>query len=379
MITLIRKNSDEPNIQNYEDSRMFRYAFGHKTGIVKDYGNEVIVVQKNNTVANVGIGEIVHQGWQVEISGSGVDVSLPVSGTETYFTVYLEISLAVSSNQYASVLVQSSQNSYPIVDPGDDLTSVVDGTSRVAIAHILNTSGGTMTIERLINVIDYQEDINNDIYSRLDDLGFRQGSFYDFAGTAQTNYIKKTGLNAVGYIDISTSIDISRNTSRSYTIKVPDGFKAAQSTQFIASVGYLSQYASGVVPVYATLEDYTITVVIQAPAAIDITVYSIKLFNIGWELERGQVITTVDAPVFRSEWSEEQGGENYYNIIVSNPNGFAVTLRYQIAGSSQWVESTLGPFGSTVIIEVAESDRVEFNALFYYRGLTSSITHYSFN
>ena len=379
MITLIRKNSDEPNIQNYEDSRMFRYAFGHKTGIVKDYGNEVIVVQKNNTVANVGIGEIVHQGWQVEISGSGVDVSVPVSGTKTYFTVYLEISLAVSSNQYASILVQSSQNSYPIIDAGDDLTSVVDGTSRVEIAHILNTAGGTMTIERLINVIDYQEDINNDIYNRLDDLGFRQGSFYDFAGTAQTNYIKKTGLNAVGYIDISMSITIPKNTSRTYTIKVPTGFKANESTQFIAAVSYITQYVASTVPIYATLQDYTITMTIQAPAATDATVINIKLLDIGWELERGQVITTVDAPVFSSEWSEEQGGENYYNIIVSNPNGFAVTLRYQIAGSSQWTESTLGPFGSTIITEVAESDRVEFNALFYYRGLTSSITHYSFS
>ena len=82
-----------------------------------------------------------------------------------------------------------ANNTYPIIDPGDDLTQTPTGTSRVEIAHIyLVPSSSTFTITPLLEVMPYypiyaleagyasSDHSKGTIEQRLTDLGFKQGS-----------------------------------------------------------------------------------------------------------------------------------------------------------------------------------------------------------
>lgn len=156
-VLLLRKNSETPNIHNYDDARMLRYAVYGKSGIIKDYGEEIALSQGGANVLHIGTGEIVHQGWQVSIDASGFDISLDNRDEVEYYTIYVEISLPLVATQTATILALKANSNYPVVSPGDDLTQVTTGTSRLPIAHVyLQPASSTFTITPLLEVIPYR-------------------------------------------------------------------------------------------------------------------------------------------------------------------------------------------------------------------------------
>lgn len=198
MIKLTRMNSDSPNIQNYDDARMFRYANGGFSAITKDYGEELAGSDAGSHIFHIGTGEVTHQGWQVEINGAGLDIELDNISTLEYYTIYLEINLLVASLQTATIKSLKGTSSYPTVTPGDDLTTVNTGTSRLVLFKV-KLDNGVMSIARQIDVLPYMKDnliiengklitkdsmyarytdenhTNKTIEERLTELGFREG------------------------------------------------------------------------------------------------------------------------------------------------------------------------------------------------------------
>lgn len=252
-VNLIRKNSDTPNIRNYDDARLFRYIIQNRSGIILDYGDEVEMSKSGSNILHIASGEIVHQGWQVEISSGGFDITLDNRDSVEYYSVYLEINLSIASQQKAEIKFLKGNADYPVVNPGDDLTTTPTGTSRLLIAHVyLVPSSSTFTITREINYLRYYPDYaleshhtteadyassdhsKGTIEQRLTDLGFKSGSLTVSVsgGTASspTNSLVKQGqmtqcmLNT--YITGSTS-------SFSFTATAPSQFRPTTISQRI--------------------------------------------------------------------------------------------------------------------------------------------------
>lgn len=153
-VELVRKNSDTPNIQNYDDARMFRYATYGLSGYVPNFRQEVAFSQNGSNTLHIGSGEIVHQGWQVLLDSLGYDLELDNRDYEEYYTIYVEISLTILSNQTAKILSMKGNIEYPTIDAGDDLTQNPSGTSRLPICHVyLKPSDSTFTITSLLKPI----------------------------------------------------------------------------------------------------------------------------------------------------------------------------------------------------------------------------------
>ena len=238
-INLIRKNSDTPNIRNIDDARIMRYATYGKSGIIKDYGEEVALSQGASNILHIGTGEIVHQGWQVEIASSGEDITLDNRDSVEYYTIYLEINLLIASNQTARILSMKANNTYPIIDPGDDLTQTPTGTSRVEIAHImLIPATSIFAITPLLQVMPYyptysleagyasSDHSKGTIEQRLTDLGFKQGSLVVSGSGYSSLSIPTNSLVKQGQMvrcDLSANI-VDSSSGFNLTITTPTQF-----------------------------------------------------------------------------------------------------------------------------------------------------------
>lgn len=209
-VNLIRKNSDTPNIRNYDDARLFRYINQGKSGIIKDYGDELAMTHGTGNNLHIASGEIIHQGWQVEITAAGIDIELENRDSVEYYSVYLEINLSISTQQKAEIKYLKGNEAYPVIDAGDDLTTTPTGTSRLLIAKVyLVPSSSTFTIDRQISVIPYyptyaleaeyasSDHSKGTIEQRLTDLGFKSGSLTvsvsGATATSPTNSLVKQG------------------------------------------------------------------------------------------------------------------------------------------------------------------------------------------
>lgn len=221
MIRLIRKSSDTPNVSNLDDCRHIRYAYGGANGYVKSYGSECgYNVESGKFV--VGSAVLALQGWEAEIDANGVEISIP-SGVSTtlYWNVIFEVNLA---NETTRIYGEYTQNSYPEFTPGDDLTQVTSGTAKLLLYQFTSTSGIVSNIQKKVNAILYSEDRLQDVIDdvnvakldivdierRLDELGFKQGSFeiLSGAGTATANIIFKQG----NYVYFNLIINVTKNT-----------------------------------------------------------------------------------------------------------------------------------------------------------------------
>lgn len=236
-VNLIRKNSDTPNIRNYDDARLFRYINQGKSGIIKDYGDELEITQGANNVVHIASGEIVHQGWQVEITSAGFDIQLEGRDTREYYTIYLEINLSIASQQKAEIKYLKGSESYPTIDTGDDLTTTPTGTSRLLIAQVL-LQNNAITITPKLEVIPYyptysleaeyasSDHSKGTIEQRLTDLGFKSGSCI-ISGSGYTSYSSYVNsLVKQGQMvrcELSLGI-INSSTTFNMTISAPNDF-----------------------------------------------------------------------------------------------------------------------------------------------------------
>lgn len=257
---LIRANSETPSIQNYHDARAFRFAYGNQSGIVPNVGQE-ITMTGSGTNLHIGTGEIVHQGWQVSISGLGLDINLPKPTSSTvvyYYSVYLEINLKNGSNQYAGFDYSRGTGTYPSVPVGDDLTQVTDGTARLLVAKVEMTYDGLhhFSIQPQLKIIQYNDQIIteldgkindlderitgdiSDLEGRLDALGFKEGvaTLIGFSTTASVNSVKKVGKYILFDLKIGSTSSppwTKTNASSNHYISVPTWARPKKETKVI--------------------------------------------------------------------------------------------------------------------------------------------------
>lgn len=164
-IKLVRKSSDVPNITNRDDAKMIRYAYGGYIGVVKGFGEELSLTVEGSK-AIIGSGRIVVDGWEIDIDGSGYEVSHSGSSSQ-YYSVILTINLATETATFRLV----SGAVYPDVSSGDDLTTYPNGFREIVTHHL--RSEGTVFVEgeRIVPIIPYLSDIEK----RLEELGFKEG------------------------------------------------------------------------------------------------------------------------------------------------------------------------------------------------------------
>lgn len=210
-ITLVRKESDTPNINNSDDVRGFKYGGLGVNGVVKGYLNECQATASSNSL-QIGSGEIILDGWQVDLDASGVTITASnISGLQ-YYTVYLEVDLSVSDNKTASIKATMDSNSYPTINRGDDISVVDTGIGRLPL-YTFDANGGTISnVQSVFEILDgenhkakYAEYASEDtskgtIEERLTRLGFREGVVENLVATASTNFLKRQGNYVIGQL-----------------------------------------------------------------------------------------------------------------------------------------------------------------------------------
>lgn len=159
-IRLVRAPSETPNIQNKDDAKMIRYAYGGYDGVVKGFGQECSYTFKNG-IFKIGSGRIVLQGWEVDIDefGWSLDLSNVTTGEYAY-VVYLEVNLVT---QQANLNYHFNLFVYPDINPGDDLTTCPDGIARIPLYKFEMNGGEIISISLVLPVIPYTKDIKESI------------------------------------------------------------------------------------------------------------------------------------------------------------------------------------------------------------------------
>ena len=153
-VKLVRANSDTPNVQNYDDSRLLRYATNGYNGVVKGYGNQCSYeIDGSNFI--VKSGEFVIDGWQGDIDGAGMTITVDNLSGVQYYVVYAEIDLSVNNNQKAEIKATYNTAYYPDIQKGDDLTTNYSGIARMVLYKFEATNGVISNVAQVFNVIEY--------------------------------------------------------------------------------------------------------------------------------------------------------------------------------------------------------------------------------
>lgn len=256
-VTLVRKESDTPNITNADDIRGFRYGGLGVNGVVKGYLNECQATVSTNSL-QIGSGEIILDGWQVDLDASGATIiASNISGLQ-YYTVYLEVDLSISDNKTATIKATMDSYSYPTIDKGDDISVVDTGIGRLPL-YTFDANGGTISnVQQVFEILDgenqkakyseYAEYASEDvskgtIEERLTRLGFREGSVnMTSPDTAPSiNSLKRQGNYVLCHLVAGDYNLLTYASQAGYnrTIgRVPEDFMPLQETQ-----GGLNGYA----------------------------------------------------------------------------------------------------------------------------------------
>ena len=249
-VIFIREPSETPNIQNIDDIRMVRYAYGNQNGYIKGYGQELSHTATGSTFS-INSGIFVVQGAEVRIDANGWSESVSGVTNKRYYIVYGEVDL---DKQTAEIKSKYSHTGYPTEEASDDLTEVTNGTARVLLYRFTATNGIIADVVKVIKGIDYytslitsainqeqqarQQQINT-INGRLDSLGFREGSVSLASGTATVNTVKRTGNYVFGQVTATTD-----GTSGGVLFTLPTNFRP--KTQYSFLMGVVSTIEGGV-------------------------------------------------------------------------------------------------------------------------------------
>jgi hypothetical protein len=271
MVRLVRESSNAPTITNRDDTIMTRYAYGGYNGVVKFYGSECGYTDKNG-IFKVLDGEIIIDGWEIQIDAVGWTLNLStVVGTQ-YHSVYAQISLDVESVELYSVY---SSSEYPAINKGDDLTAIPNGTARFLLYNVKVENGTITEVVKKFETIPYLSDIEK----RLDELGFKKGVAE--VKTAQdiqpitVNSLKKQGKYCIFNFEILTGSDFVLSE-----VTIPKGFRPKQDTN-IMCVG---------ISALTNLSEWTIAGIntegkITFPNNVISSMVNIQILNAGWEIK----------------------------------------------------------------------------------------------
>lgn len=160
-INLVRKPSETPNISNYDDYRMFRYATGGYNGVVERYGNECDY-EINGFNFKIKSGELVVDGVQARIDANGVTITIDnVTGNE-YYSIYCEIDLSLINNPKVEIKSTKNTVNYPVIDKGDDFTENQTGIARLELYRFVANSGVISQIHKIVKVVKLGQSLNSE-------------------------------------------------------------------------------------------------------------------------------------------------------------------------------------------------------------------------
>ncbi len=285
-VTLIRQNSDTPNVSNTDDARMIRFAYGGRNGVVKGYGQEC-AYSVNGKTFSIGSGCIVLQGWEVRLDANGWEITVGVSNVSRSFCVYLEINLATQTAEIKTAYNTGTAN-YPSLMAGDNLTRNTTGTARIHLYHFSAGADGTIidgsataisNVKKLFSVLDYDPTLAlqvevNELSARVDALGFKSGvatvvNSEKWTANSVTgivvNTLQKQGKYCLFNIELYSANYVSTNAD--IQLSIPDGFKPKNYTSGIADVMYF-----GYVGVYPNQEAKYVSVAVSFSITTDGTV-----------------------------------------------------------------------------------------------------------
>lgn len=310
-LRLVRQTSDTPNITNKDDTIMTRYAYGGYSGIVKGFGSECEYTAENG-IFKILDGEIIIDGWEIQIDGAGWSLNLSsLTGTQ-YHSVYAEINVLTET-----VILNSTYltGSYPEVNKGDDLTETPNGTARLLLYNVKVESGVIVEVNKKFNIIPYLSDIEKGlrdgtfkpkiaqyasedtskgtIEERLTALGFRSGvaSFSGFYRNGvlvgpTTNSLKKQGK----YVIFNFQFNGLGRETISPKITIPDGFRPKTQTTVSCElkINYLINDNSEPFETrtFTTVnKDGTVNLVDLVDSISGEHYTNVNFLNVGWETE----------------------------------------------------------------------------------------------
>lgn len=282
-IKLVRANSDTPNIQNSDDSRLFRYACGGYDGVVKNYGNE-LNYEITGSNFNVKSGEFVIDGWQGDVDGNGVTIQVDNLGGIQYYVVYVEIDLSVSANQKAEIKAVYNTAYYPTISRGDDLTTTPSGVARLELYRFEASSGVISNVQKKFRVMDYgwcknSENLTGTIESQV--LAITQATSDNSRKVATTEFAQNlvntirtqmhqygTGKNNSGSLKLDNGIIIKWGFART-----PSGANR-NDVYFDDTYPFTQVYSISATPVDASDRDRWVQIVSYNNALFTYAVYS---------------------------------------------------------------------------------------------------------
>ena len=86
-ISMVRKPSETPNINNISDIIPFRYAYGGQNGYVKGKGRELDYTAIG-TQFTIGSGRVVLDGVESDIDSDGEIIKIESVSETRYYVVY---------------------------------------------------------------------------------------------------------------------------------------------------------------------------------------------------------------------------------------------------------------------------------------------------
>lgn len=175
-IRLVRANSDTPNIQNYDDARMLRFATGGQNGVIKGYKNECSYNSSSYAIFKINPGEIIIDGWQSEIDATGYEVNLEVSSTPLYYSIFAVVDLRTSNNQLSKIEAFYDTTLYDWGKPKEDLSNNPFGQHYLLLYTFKVVNGAVSEIDRRFDLVEYNKDIINNLETRLGDRINKIGS-----------------------------------------------------------------------------------------------------------------------------------------------------------------------------------------------------------
>lgn len=163
-IRFIRQPSETPNINNSDDTRMIRYAYGGYDGFVKNKGEE-LNHSVEGTTFRIKSGVIVLQGYESELDANGWSMTFVNSPTPHYYSVYYEVNLAT---QDAEIKSSVSTGDYPSVDAGENLTTNSTGTARLLLYEFRVAAGVVVATNKKVKGISYTHELISDMATKAD-------------------------------------------------------------------------------------------------------------------------------------------------------------------------------------------------------------------
>ena len=152
-IELVRKPSLTPNVVNYDDYRMLRYATGGYNGVNSKYANKCAYEIEGSNF-KIKSGEIFLHGVQSKIDGIGETITVVnIAGTQ-YYSVYLEVDLSIVDNQKTTIKSLYNAVAYPTIEVGDDLTELQTGVARLELYRFTASSGVISNVAQRFSLIE---------------------------------------------------------------------------------------------------------------------------------------------------------------------------------------------------------------------------------